>query len=82
MTPTVKPSGVKKVIHCYHANLGACNGCDLEVFNLLSACLQKGKYPDITLVRSVKSADILIASGSLSRTVLKKNKRAQGVHFR
>ena len=74
MAPTVKPSGIKKVIHCYHANVGACNGCDLEVFNLLSACLQKKMHPEITLVRSVKSADILLASGSLSRSVLKKIK--------
>lgn len=74
MNPTVKPSSVKKVIHCYHANIGACNGCDLEVFNLLSACLQKKKHLDIKLVRSVKSADILLASGSLSRSVLKKIK--------
>ena len=74
MAPTVKPSGIKKVIHCYHANVGACNGCDLEVFNLLSACLRKKMNPDITLVRSVKNADILLASGSLSRSVLKKIK--------
>lgn len=74
MAPTVKPSTGKKAINCYHANIGACNGCDLEVFNLLSACLQKKKHLDIKLVRSVKNADILLASGSLSRSVLKKIK--------
>jgi Ni,Fe-hydrogenase III small subunit len=74
MTPAGKLSGGKKAINCYHANIGACNGCDLEVFNLLSSCLQKKKHLDIKLVRSVKSADILLVSGSLSRSVLKKIK--------
>ena len=74
MAPTIKTSGEKKTIQCYHANVGACNGCDLEVFNLLNACLQKKKHLDIKLVRTVKGADILLASGSLSRSTQKKLK--------
>jgi Ni,Fe-hydrogenase III small subunit len=34
-------SSIKKVLNCYHANIGACNGCDLEVLNLLSTFLLK-----------------------------------------
>ncbi len=74
MAPTIKTSGEKKALQCYHANVGACNGCDLEVFNLLSACLQDKKHLDIKLVRTMKNADILLASGSLSRSTQKKLK--------
>ena len=71
MTPTVKLSSGKKAINCYHANIGACNGCDLEVFNLLSACLQKKKHLDIKLVRSVlKKIKDLKESISGSKTII------------
>ncbi len=65
---------IKKVLNCYHANIGACNGCDLEVVNLLSTFLLKKHHLEIKLVRSIKNADLLLVTGSLSRALSKKIK--------
>ena len=62
----------KKVIYFYHANIGACNGCDLEVINLLSTFLLKKQHLELNLVRSAKHADVIVVTGSLSRAMVKK----------
>ena len=67
-------TAVKKAVTCYHANIGACNGCDLEVLNLLSIFYLKKQHWEINLVRSVKHADVLLVTGSLSRPVAKRIK--------
>ena len=72
MAPSVSLPGQKNVISCFHANIGVCNGCDLEVLNLFTNFLLKKQHLDIQLVRSAKNADILLATGLLSRTVIKK----------
>jgi len=69
MTSISPLTTAKKVIHCYHANIGTCNGCDLEVLNLLSTFLLKKQPLEINLVRSVKNADVLLVTGSLSRSL-------------
>ena len=71
-TPHLAP--VKKAIACYHANIGACNGCDLEVCNLFSLSLLKKLPLEITLVRTVKNAEVLLVTGSLSRPLVKRIK--------
>ena len=72
MAPSISLPAQKRVISCFHANIGVCNGCDLEVLNLFTSFLLHKQHLDIQLVRSAKNADILLATGSLSRTVLKK----------
>lgn len=67
-------SSIKKVLNCYHANIGACNGCDLEVLNLLCAFLLTKHHLDMKLVRSAKNADLVLVTGSLSRPMTKKIK--------
>lgn len=74
MTSVIPLATAKKVITCYHANIGACNGCDLEVLNLLSTFYLKKQPLEIKLVRSVRSADVLLVTGSLSRPLAKKIK--------
>ena len=71
---STSPRIKKTVLNCYHANIGACNGCDLEVVNLLSTFLLKKHHLEIKLVRSVKNADFLLVTGSLSRALSKKIK--------
>jgi len=67
------PSEAKKVMQCYHANIGACNGCDLEVLNLINSFLLTKKQPlELVLVRNLKNADMLLATGSVSRAAVKK----------
>ena len=72
-TPPPAPSAAKQVMQCYHANIGACNGCDLEVLNVINAFLLSKKNPlEMRLVRYLKSADMLLATGSVSRGAVKK----------
>ena len=73
-TSATPPITAKKAITCYHANIGACNGCDLEVLNLLSTFYLKKQPQEIKLVRSVKNADVLLVTGSLSRPLVKRIK--------
>jgi Ni,Fe-hydrogenase III small subunit len=75
--PAVEPpadqSDLKQVMQCYHANIGACNGCDLEVLNLINSFLLASKRPlELVLVRNLKNADLLLATGSVSRGMVKK----------
>lgn len=74
MTSVVPLTSAKKVITCYHANIGACNGCDLEVLNLLSTFYLKKQHLELNLVRFVKNADVLLVTGSLSRPLAKRIK--------
>jgi len=74
MSSAFTEANVKGVINCYQANIGACNGCDLEVLNLLSLSFLKKQRLEINLVRSVKNADVLLVTGSLSRPLVKKIK--------
>jgi Ni,Fe-hydrogenase III small subunit len=74
MTSVVPLTSAKKVITCYHANIGACNGCDLEVLNLLSTFYLKKRRLELNLVRFVKNADVLLVTGSLSRPLAKRIK--------
>lgn len=71
--PPEQQEGEKEVMHCYHANMGACNGCDLEVLNLINSFLFSKKQPlELRLVRNLKNADLLLATGSVSRAAVKK----------
>jgi Ni,Fe-hydrogenase III small subunit len=74
MTSLPPVTTAKKVINCYHANIGACNGCDLEVLSLLSTPFLKKQHLEINLVRSIKNADVLLVTGSLSRPLAKRIK--------
>ena len=67
-------ANTKKAINFYHANIGACNGCDLEVVNLLSTFLLEKHHLEIKLVRSAKNADLILVTGSVSRALAKKIK--------
>lgn len=72
-TTPLAPAGAKKLMQCYHANIGACNGCDLEVLNLMNSVLLSRKNPlELRLVRYLKNADMLLATGSVSRGTVKK----------
>ncbi len=71
--PPADQSVEKQVLQCYHANIGACNGCDLEVLNLINSFLFAKKQPlELVLVRNLKNADLLLATGSVSRGMVKK----------
>ena len=52
----------------YHANTGACNGCDIEVINALTPYYDAERF-GIKLVGSPRHADALLVCGPVTRQV-------------
>lgn len=58
----------------YHANAGACNGCDIEVINVLTPYYDAERF-GIRLVGSPRHADVVLISGPVTRQVAPALKR-------
>jgi Ni,Fe-hydrogenase III small subunit len=59
----------------YHANSGGCNGCDIEVLNVLTPFYDAERF-GIKLVGSPRHADVMLCQGPASRPTSKALKRA------
>lgn len=59
----------KKSIWVYHTNAGACNGCDIEIINVLTPYYDAERF-GIKLVGSPRYADALLVSGPVTRQVV------------
>ena len=59
----------KKSIWVYHTNTGACNGCDIEVINVLTPYYDAERF-GIKLVGTPRHADALLVSGPVTRQVV------------
>jgi len=57
-----------KALWVYHANTGACNGCDIEVINVLTPYYDAERF-GIKLVGSPRHADVILVSGPVTRQV-------------
>ena len=58
----------KKSLWVFHTNTGACNGCDIEVINILTPYYDAERF-GIKLVASPRHADVLLVSGPVTRQV-------------
>jgi NADH-quinone oxidoreductase B subunit len=63
-----------KALWVYHANAGACNGCDIEVINVLTPYYDAERF-GIKLVGSPRHADVILVSGPVTRQVAPALKR-------
>jgi NADH-quinone oxidoreductase B subunit len=63
-----------KALWVYHANAGACNGCDIEVINVLTPYYDAERF-GIKLVGSPRHADVLLVCGPVTRQVAPALKR-------
>ena len=63
-----------KALWVYHANTGACNGCDIEVINVLTPYYDAERF-GIRLVGSPRHADVLLVCGPVTRQVAPALKR-------
>jgi Ni,Fe-hydrogenase III small subunit len=63
-----------KSLWVYHVNLGACNGCDIEVINVLTPYYDVERF-GAKLVGSPRHADVLLVSGPVTRQVVPHAKR-------
>jgi len=59
----------KKSIWVYHTNTGACNGCDIEVINVLTPYYDVERF-GVKLVGSPRYADALLVSGPVTRQIV------------
>jgi Ni,Fe-hydrogenase III small subunit len=50
----------------YHANAGACNGCDIEVIDVLTPYYDAERF-GVRLVGSPRHADVILVSGPVTR---------------
>ena len=57
-----------KALWDYHANTGACNGCDIEVIDVLTPYYDAERF-GIRLVGSPRHADVILVSGPVTRQV-------------
>lgn len=57
---------LKKSLFVYHANVGACNNCDIEIVELLTPRYDVERF-GITLVGSPRHADALLVTGICTR---------------
>lgn len=57
-----------KALWVYHANTGACNGCDIEVIDTLTPYYDAERF-GIKLVGSPRHADALLVCGPVTRQV-------------
>ena len=58
-----------KSLWVFHTNTGACNGCDIEVINVLTPYYDAERF-GIKLVGSPRHADVLLVSGPVTRQVV------------
>jgi NADH-quinone oxidoreductase B subunit len=63
-----------KSLWVYHVNTGACNGCDIEVINVLTPYYDAERF-GIKLVGSPRHADVLLVCGPVTRQVAPAVKR-------
>lgn len=58
----------KKSIWVYHVNAGGCNGCDIEVLDVLTPYYDVERF-GIKLVHTPRHADALLVAGPVTRQV-------------
>ena len=63
-----------KALWVFHTNTGACNGCDIEVIDVLTPYYDAERF-GIKLVASPRHADVLLCCGPVTRQVAPALKR-------
>src|SRR4030042_4391393 len=64
-----------KSLWIYHCNSGACNGCDIEILNVLTPYYDVERF-GMKLVASPRHADVMLISGAVTRPMLPLVKKA------
>jgi Ni,Fe-hydrogenase III small subunit len=65
----------RRSIWVYHANSGGCNGCDIEVLNVLTPYYDVERF-GIKLVGSPRHADVMLCQGPASRATARALRQA------
>jgi len=65
---------LKKSIWVYHVSSGSCNNCDIEILDCLTPKFDLERF-GILLVGSARHADVILATGAVTRKALPRIKR-------
>ncbi|MBE0477912.1 NADH-quinone oxidoreductase subunit B family protein [Candidatus Aerophobetes bacterium] len=65
---------LKKSIWVYHLSAGSCNNCDIEILDCLTPRFDLERF-GIMLVGSIRHADVILATGIVTRKCLLRVKR-------
>ncbi len=65
----------RRSLWVYHANSGGCNGCDIEVLNVLTPYYDVERF-GIKLVASPRHADVMLCQGPAMRSTAQALRRA------
>ena len=63
-----------KSINVFHLSSGSCNNCDIELLDCLTPRFDLERF-GITLVGSIKHADVLLCTGSANRQTIPRIKK-------
>ncbi len=75
MFATLSRRILPKSLWVYHCNSGACNGCDIEILNVLTPYYDVERL-GMKVVGSPRHADVMLISGAVTRPTLPLVKRA------
>ncbi len=75
MLSKIAKKAFPKSLWVYHCNSGACNGCDIEILNILTPYYDVERF-GIKLVASPRHADVMLISGAVTRPTLPLVKKA------
>ena len=65
---------LKKSIWVFHVCSGSCNNCDIEILDCLTPKFDLERF-GILLTGSIRHADVILASGAITRKALPRIKR-------
>jgi len=68
------PKAFDKSLWVFHLNAGSCNGCDIEIVAALTPRYDLERF-GIKLVASPRHADVLLATGPVTRSMADRVKR-------
>jgi len=75
MLANIARKAFPKSLWIYHCNSGACNGCDIEILNVLTPYYDVERF-GMKLVGSPRHADVMFISGAVTRPTLPLVKKA------
>ncbi len=75
MLSTIAKKVFPRSLWVYHCNTGACNGCDIEILNVLTPYYDLERF-GMKLVASPRHADVMLVSGAVTRPTLSIVKKA------
>jgi membrane-bound hydrogenase subunit mbhJ len=70
----IKLSAFLRSLSVFHLSTGSCNNCDIEIIDCLTPRFDIERF-GMTLVGSIKHADVLLVTGSANRKCVSRVKR-------